>query len=242
MSSARELQQALAEVADRDNARSLQRFFKTGKGQYGAGDVFAGVRVPDVRRIAKGYADLSPADLNDLLDSEVHEHRFAALAILVAQFQAASRPDARDDAERDRIVGFYLDAMRRGRVNNWDLVDSSAEYILGEYLYDRPRDQLLRLARSGIVWQRRIAIISTFAFLKHGDASTTLEVAEALLDDKHDLIQKAVGWMLREVGKRVDRELLTGFLGEHAPRMSRVTMSYATEHLDQAERVYYRAL
>jgi 3-methyladenine DNA glycosylase AlkD len=242
MSSARDLQEALAALADRENARTLQRFFKTGKGQYGAGDVFLGVRVPDVRRVAKQFADLSPADLNDLLDSEVHEHRFAALAVLVAQFQAASRPATRDDAERDRLVGFYLDAMRRGRVNNWDLVDSSAEYILGEYLYDRPRDQLARLARSGIVWQRRIAIISTFAFIKRGDASTTLEVAEVLLDDKHDLIHKAVGWMLREVGKRVDPDLLTGFLREHAARMPRVTMSYATEHLPQADRVYYRSL
>jgi 3-methyladenine DNA glycosylase AlkD len=242
MSSARELQEALAAVADRENARNLQRFFKTGKGQYGAGDVFLGVKVPEVRRIAKGFADLSPADLNDLLDSEVHEHRFAALAVLVAQFQAASAPATRNEAERERLVEFYLSAMRRGRVNNWDLVDSSAEFILGEYLYDRPRDQLLRLTRSGIVWQRRIAMLSTFAFIKHGDASTTLEVAEALLDDKHDLIQKAVGWMLREVGKRVDRELLTGFLETHAKRMSRVTMSYATEHLDQADRVYYRSL
>jgi 3-methyladenine DNA glycosylase AlkD len=242
MSSAHQLQEALAELADRETARGLQRFFKTGKGQYGAGDVFLGVRVPDVRRVARGFGDLSPADLNDLLDSEVHEHRFAALAVLVAQFQAASRADTRDDAERDRLVAFYLDAMRRGRVNNWDLVDSSAEYILGEYLYDRPRDQLARLARSGVVWQRRIAILSTFAFIKHGDATTTLEVAEVLLDDNHDLIQKAVGWMLREVGKRVDRDLLTAFLETHASRMSRVTMSYATEHLDQADRVYYRSL
>jgi 3-methyladenine DNA glycosylase AlkD len=242
MSSARELQEALAAVADRENARTLQRFFKTGKGQYGAGDVFIGVKVPEVRRIARGFADLSPADLNDLLDSEVHEHRFAALAVLVMQFQSASRPPARDDAERERLVEFYLSAMRRGRVNNWDLVDSSAEYILGEYLFDRPRDQLLRLARSGVVWQRRIAMLSTFAFIKHGDASTTLEVADVLLDDKHDLIQKAVGWMLREVGKRVDLGLLTAFLEANATRLSRVTMSYATEHLSQADRVYYRSL
>ena len=242
MATARELEQALAEVANPQDVRELQRFFKTGKGQYGAGDRFIGVRVPAIRSVVKEFADLSPADLNDLLDSAVHEHRFAALAILVGQFQRASRPAERDDAERDRLVAFYLDAMRRGRVNNWDLVDSSAEYILGEYLYDRPRDQLARLAKSGIVWQRRIAIISTFAFIKHGDASTTLEVAEVLLADKHDLIQKAVGWMLREVGKRVDRELLIRFLTEHAQEMSRVTMSYATEHFENTERVYYRSL
>jgi len=240
MSTARELNDALAALADADQARELQRFFKTGKGQYGAGDRFLGVRVPEVRRVAKGFAELSPADLNDLLDSPLHELRFAALAVMVGQFQAASR--AGDEGERERLVEFYLSAMRRGRINNWDLVDSSAEYILGEYLYDRPRDQLLRLARSGIVWQRRIAVLSTFAFIKHGDASTTLEVAEALLDDQHDLIQKAVGWMLREVGKRVDRDLLVGFLTANAKRMSRVTLSYATEHFEHSERVFYRSL
>jgi len=240
MPTARELEDALAAAADADQARELQRFFKTGKGQYGAGDTFIGVRVPEVRRIAKDFADLSPADLNDLLDSPVHEHRFAALAVLVAQFRAASA--AGDEGERERLVGFYLSAMRRGRINNWDLVDSSAEFILGEYLYDKPRDQLARLAKSGIVWQRRIAMLSTFAFIKHGDASTTLEVAELLLDDQHDLIQKAVGWMLREVGKRVDRDLLVGFLTANAKRMSRVTLSYATEHFEHSERVYYRSL
>jgi len=240
MSTARELEDALAAVANPEQARELQRFFKTGKGQYGAGDRFIGVRVPEVRRIAKQFALLSPADLNDLLDSPVHEHRFAALAVMVGQFQQASK--ASDEGERERLVEFYLSAMRRGRINNWDLVDSSAEFILGEYLYDKPRDQLARLAKSGIVWQRRIAMLSTFAFIKHGDASTTFEVAEVLLDDKHDLIQKAVGWMLREVGKRVDRELLVGFLTEHATEMSRVTLSYATEHFENSERVYYRSL
>ena len=240
MSTARELEDALAAVANPEQARELQRFFKTGKGQYGAGDWFIGVRVPEVRRIAKQFALLSPADLNDLLDSPVHEHRFAALAVMVGQFQQASK--AGDEGERERLVEFYLSAMRRGRINNWDLVDSSAEFILGEYLYDKPRDQLARLAKSGIIWQRRIAMLSTFAFIKHGDASTTFEVAEVLLDDKHDLIQKAVGWMLREVGKRVDRELLVGFLTEHATEMSRVTLSYATEHFENSERVYYRSL
>jgi 3-methyladenine DNA glycosylase AlkD len=240
MSSARELEDALAAVASPDQARELQRFFKTGKGQYGAGDVFIGVRVPEVRQITQRFVDLSPADLNDLLDSAVHEHRFAALAVMVAQFQAASK--AGDEGERERLVEFYLSAMRRGRINNWDLVDSSAEYILGAYLYDKPRDQLARLAKSGIVWQRRIAMLSTFAFIRRGDASTTLEVAEVLLEDKHDLIQKSVGWMLREVGKKVDRDLLVAFIEANAKRMSRVTLSYATEHFEHSERVYYRSL
>ena len=132
--------------------------------------------------------------------------------------------------------------MRRGRINNWDLVDCSAEFILGTYLYERPRDLLPRLARSGIVWERRIAMLSTFAFIKQSDATTTFEIAETLLADKHDLIQKAVGWMLREVGKRVDPELLLAFLRDHAAHMSRVSLSYATEHLAPADRVYFRAL
>ena len=236
MPGARAVAAALAAVANREDAQNLKRFFKTGKGEYGAGDRFIGVRVPTTRAIVKGFTDLSPGDLNDLLDSDIHEHRFAALVIMVAQYKKA------DAAEQERLVDFYLAAMRRGRINNWDLVDCSAEFILGEYLVDKPRDLLPRLARSGIVWERRIAMLSTFAFIKHGDATTTLEIAESLLADKHDLIQKAVGWMLREAGKRVDPELLLGFLREHAARMSRVTLSYATEHLAHADRVYFRSL
>ena len=236
MPGARAVAAALAAVANREDADNLKRFFKTGKGEYGAGDRFIGVRVPTTRAIVKGFTELSPGDLNDLLDSDIHEHRFAALVIMVAQYKRA------DAAEQERLTDFYLAAMRRGRINNWDLVDCSAEFIVGEYLYDKPRDLLPRLARSGIVWERRIAVLSTFAFIKHGDATTTLEIAESLLADKHDLIQKAVGWMLREVGKRVDPELLLGFLRAHAPQMSRVTLSYATEHLAPADRVYFRSL
>ncbi|MBU1589404.1 MAG: DNA alkylation repair protein [Actinobacteria bacterium] len=232
---ARAVATALAAAAVPGDAAELSRFFKTGKGEYGAGDKFVGVRVPAIRAIAKQHADLSPADLNDLLDSEFHEHRFAALAILVHQYKKAA------PADREWFYDFYLAAMRRGRINNWDLVDSSAEFIVGEYLYDKPRDLLFRLSRSGIVWERRIAVLSTFAFIKHGDASTTLELAASLLDDRHDLIHKAVGWMLREVGKRVDRDLLVAFLRQHAARMPRVMLSYATEHLSPAERVYFRS-
>lgn len=232
---ARKVTAALAEAAVPEDARELSRFFKTGKGQYGAGDKFLGVRVPATRVIARDFVDLSPADLNDLLDSEFHEHRFAALVILVGQYTSAA------PAEREWFYDFYLAAMRRGRINNWDLVDSSAEFIVGDYLVDKPREILHRLSRSGIVWERRIAVLSTFAFIKRKDASTTLELAATLLDDRHDLIQKAVGWMLREVGKRVDRDLLVAFLREHAARMPRVMLSYATEHLSQAERVYFRS-
>jgi 3-methyladenine DNA glycosylase AlkD len=176
-----------------------------------------------------------------LLGSEVHEHRLAALFILNAQFAAVSRPKTRDEDARERMVAFYLAAVRRGRVNNWDLVDSSAEFVLGEYLFGRSREPLFDLAESPSLWERRVAVLASFAFLKHGDASTTLELAERLLRDREDLIQKAVGWMLRETGKRVDRALLTGFLDAHAARMPRTMLSYATEHLDPAVRAEYRS-
>jgi len=232
---------ALAEVASSDDAEFLQRFFKTGPGQYGAGDVFIGVRVPQTRAVAKQFTELPLAEIDELLDSEVHEHRLAALILLNGAFARASAARSRDDGERERIAAFYLAAVRRGRVNNWDLVDASAEFVLGEYLFDRPRFLLFELAESDSLWWRRVAVLSSFAFIKHGDASTTLELAALLLTDREDLMHKAVGWMLREVGKRVDRSLLVGFLDEHAPAMPRTMLSYATEHLDPGIRASYRA-
>lgn len=241
MTTAADVMAALAEVADADDAVFLQRFFKTAPGQYGEGDVFIGVRVPATRAVAKRFADLSTDEIAVLLDSEVHEHRLAGLIILNRLFEVASRPRGRDDAERGRLADFYLDAVRRGRVNNWDLVDGSAEFVLGEYLFDRPRDLLFELAASDVLWERRVAVLSSFAFIKQRDASTTLQLAERLLDDREDLMQKAMGWMLREVGKRVDPDILRGFLDEHAARMPRTMLSYATEHLDPPTRAAYRA-
>jgi hypothetical protein len=235
------VKQALAAVASADDAHFLQRFFKTGEGQYGAGDIFIGVRVPRTRAVVRRFATLPLAEIEVLLDSAVHEHRLAGLLILAAQFSRASPPAGRDDSVRRIIADCYLAAVRRGRVNNWDLVDSSAEFLLGEYLFDRPRSPLFELARSESLWERRVSVLTTFAFLKHGDASTTLQIAELLLDDREDLINKAVGWMLREVGKRVDRQLLLTFLDAHAARMSRTALSYATEHLDPQLRADYRS-
>ncbi|WP_280216054.1 DNA alkylation repair protein [Nocardia cyriacigeorgica] len=233
---------ALAEHADPGDAVHLQRFFKTGPGQYGEGDVFIGVRVPATRAVAKRFAALPLTEIGTLLDSPVHEERLAALIILNNRFAKASKPRTFDEAARAEMVRFYLDAVRRGRVNNWDLVDVSAERIVGPWLLDKPRDLLFELAGSDSLWERRVALLSTFAFIKAGDASTTFAVAERLLGDRHDLIQKALGWMLREVGKRVDRQLLTDFLDRHAARMGRTALSYATEHLEPESRARYRAM
>ncbi|WP_067795723.1 DNA alkylation repair protein [Nocardia beijingensis] len=232
---------ALRELADPADAANLRRFFKTGPGEYGEGDVFLGVRVPASRRVAKRFAALPLEEIDRLLDSDVHEDRFAALVILNARFAAASRPRSFDDAARGAMVRLYLAAVRRGRVNNWDLVDVSAENIVGPWLLDKPRDLLFELAGSESLWERRVALLSTFAFIKAGDASTTFALGELLLGDRHDLIQKALGWMLREVGKRVDRALLTDFLDRHAAAMGRTALSYATEHLPPELRAEYRA-
>ncbi|MBF6099769.1 DNA alkylation repair protein [Nocardia cyriacigeorgica] len=239
---AEQVRAALAEHADPGDAVHLQRFFKTGPGQYGEGDVFIGVRVPATRAVAKRFAALPLTEIGALLDSPVHEERLAALIILNSRFAKASKPRTFDEAARAEMVRFYLDAVRRGRVNNWDLVDVSAERIVGPWLLDKPRDLLFELAGSDSLWERRVALLSTFAFIKAGDASTTFAVAERLLGDRHDLIQKALGWMLREVGKRVDRQLLTDFLDRHAARMGRTALSYATEHLEPESRARYRAM
>ncbi|MFE3446645.1 DNA alkylation repair protein [Nocardia sp. NPDC059180] len=240
--SAEQVRAALAELADPADAVHLQRFFKTGPGEYGEGDVFVGVRVPATRSVAKRFAALPLTEIDALLDSPVHEERLAALIILNARFEKASKPRTFDDAARAEMVRFYLDAVRRGRVNNWDLVDVSAERIVGPWLLDKSRDLLVELADSDSLWERRVALLSTFAFIKAGDASTTFALAERLLADRHDLIQKALGWMLREVGKRIDRQQLTDFLDRHAAEMGRTALSYATEHLDPESRVRYRAM
>ncbi|WP_167478112.1 DNA alkylation repair protein [Nocardia arthritidis] len=237
---AQQVRAALAEVADPADAIALQRFFKTGPGEYGAGDVFIGVRVPVTRSIAKRFAALPLDEIDLLLDSPVHEERLAGLVLLNGRFARASR-GVPDEVEQRRIVDRYLAAVRRGRVNNWDLVDVSAENIIGPWLLDRPRDLLFELAQADSLWERRVALLSTFAFIKAGDASTTFALSELLLDDRRDLIQKALGWMLREVGKRIDRTLLTGFLDVNAAKLGRTALSYATEHLDAETRADYRS-
>lgn len=239
---AAQVRKTLADLANPTDAHHLQRFFKTGDGDYGAGDIFLGVRVPVTRKVAKQYSALPLSQIDELLDSPLHEERLAALFILNARFAAASKPHTRDDDARAEMVERYLAAVRRGRVNNWDLVDASAEHIIGPWLLDRDRSLLFELAEQDSLWERRVALLSTFTFIKAGDPSTTFELAEILQRDRRDLIQKALGWMLREVGKRVDRTALTGFLDQHAPELGRTALSYATEHLDPAQRAAYRAM
>jgi len=244
-STAAELAAAIDAAGDPQDAAFLQRFFKTGSGQYGEGDVFVGVRVPATRAIVKRFERMPLAEASALLESPVHEHRLAALLVMVRQFEVASRERTRDEGARLALHAAYLDAVRAGRVNNWDLVDSSAEFLVGEFLREAGRgdDPLLdRFAASVSLWERRVAVLATFAFIKAGDAAPILRLAPRLLDDPEDLMHKAVGWMLREVGKRVDRGVLTGFLDEHAPRMPRMMLSYATEHLTPDERAAYRAM
>lgn len=233
--SAADVAVALGELANAADAAQLQGYFKTGPGEYGEGDVFVGVRVPVIRKVAKRFRDLDLDAIDDLLDSDIHEHRACALLILGEQFQHRV-------GDRAQIVERYLAALHRGRVNNWDLVDSSAGSILGVWLIGRDRALLFELSTSESLWERRVAMIATSAFTWAGDPSATIELAERLLPDRADLIQKAVGWMLREVGKRVGRDVLTGFLDRHAALMGRTALSYATEHLIPEERARYRAM
>ncbi|MFD9546627.1 DNA alkylation repair protein [Nocardia salmonicida] len=239
---AAQVRKALADLANPTDAHNLQRFFKTGPGEYGEGDIFLGIRVPVTRKVAKQFATLPLSQIDELLDSPLHEERLAALFILNARFAEASKPRVRDDKARAEMVDLYLAAVRRGRVNNWDLVDASAENIIGPWLLDKDRALLFELADQDSLWERRVALLSTFAFIKAGDPSTTLELAAILRSDRRDLIQKALGWMLREVGKRVDQAALTDFLDENAPELGRTALSYATEHLEPEQRAAYRAL
>ena len=223
----RQLERELAAVADPKRAIASAWFFKTGKGEYGEGDRFIGIRVPVQRKIALQYRTLTLNDIAHLLASKVHEHRLVALEILVAQYENGSETD------RDKIFHFYL--KNAARVNNWDLVDASAPYIVGEHLRTRPRDILYTLARSSVIWERRIAIVSTFAFIRAREIQDTYRIAEILMLDKHDLIQKATGWALRETGKVSPSDLIL-FLREHYASLARTTLRYAIERFSPEER------
>ena len=224
------IEDELKELENPRKAKVLSRFFKTGKGEYGEGDVFLGVMVPETRRVAKRHRDLSLIEIQKLLNSKIHEHRLAALLILVEKFSKG------DERERKRIYEFYLQNARK--VNNWDLVDLSAPKIVGRHLLDGKRTVLRKLAKSRNLWERRIAIVSTYAFIKEGQYEDTLKISEMLLEDEHDLIHKAVGWMLREVGKK-DQEEEEKFLGKYHRKMPRTMLRYAIEKFDKKRREFY---
>lgn len=225
-----EIRKAILKQKNPTQAVNLQRFFKTGKGEYGEGDIFYGIKVPEQRMIAKQFKDLALNDLKTLILSKVHEERLIAAFILVDQFKSG------DEKKKKIIFNFYL--KNRKGINNWDLVDLSAPKIVGAYLIDKEKDLLYNFAHSKDLWEKRISIISTQAFIREHFFEDTLKISEILLNDKHDLIHKAVGWMLREVGNR-DMETEEEFLRRHYKEMPRTMLRYAIEKFPEQKRIAY---
>ena len=221
----------LKALANPSRAFGLQKFFQTAKGQYGEGDVFLGLTVPEVRKVASKYKDLSFPEIEKLTSSRFHEFRLCGLVILTLQFKSS-----KEASDQQKIFNFYMKQAKAGYVNNWDLVDVTAP-IIGAYLVGQkdPYPFLEKLSRSKSLWERRLAIIFTFAFIRAGELDPTIEISQRLLKDDHDLIHKAVGWMLREVGKR-DIQILREFLNENAQDMPRTMLRYAIEKLSETER------
>lgn len=220
----------LRKLSDKNKARVLQGFFKTNKGEYGYGDIFLGVVVPKIRKLSDKYLDLSFEELRDLINSKVHEERFLALLILIRRYNSSKEENKKE------IFEFYLNNING--VNNWDLVDLSAPRILGNFLINKPKDIIYELSKSQDLWERRIAIISTYSFILQGEFEDTLNLSDILIKDKEDLIQKAVGWMLREVGKR-NEEILKDFLKERYKKMPRTMLRYAIEKFSKDLRKKY---
>ncbi len=225
-----EIQTELRKLADKEIAEHSQRFFKTGKGEYGEGDVFLGIRVPVLRQTAKKYIAAPLSVCQGLMKSKYHEERLFALILLVMAYKKAD-PDG-----QKRIYHFYLSNTQY--INSWDLVDLSAQYIVGDYLRDRDKKMLYQLAVSESLWERRIAIIATLDFIRHNEFSDALAISELLLSDPHDLIHKAVGWMLREIGKR-DLAAEEAFLKKHYQKMPRTMLRYAIEKFEEEKRLGY---
>jgi 3-methyladenine DNA glycosylase AlkD len=226
----KEIQKELALAGNKETADILQRFFKTGKGEYGEGDVFRGIKVPIIRKLSKKYNDIFLSEVVKLLHSSFHEDRLLALLILVEKYRKGN------EALKEKIFKLYLANAKY--VNNWDLVDLSAEHIIGVHLFEKDKRLLTTLAKSNILWERRIAVLSSFHFIKNGKFSETLTVAKILLKDKEDLIHKAVGWMLREIGKR-DLFIEEKFLRKHYKEMPRTMLRYAIERFPENKRKAY---
>jgi 3-methyladenine DNA glycosylase AlkD len=226
-----DLQKEIRSLADPKRAKNFAWFFKTGPGQYGEGDKFLGLNTPQMRSLSQKYKHLSLSDIQNLIKSYYHEERSIAIQILVSQFTQNSKI----------IYDFYLKNTKY--INNWDLVDVSAPKIVGAYLSDKPRDILYQLAKSDSIWERRISIISCLYFIaKNNDSLDALKISKLLLSDTHDLIHKAVGWMLREVGKRCGEKYLTDFLDANYKNMPRTALRYAIERFPEPKRKYYLKL
>jgi 3-methyladenine DNA glycosylase AlkD len=229
--SATQVQKEIQALANRGRAHDLQKFFQTAPGQYGEGDVFLGLTVPEVRSIAREYKGISLREIEVLIQSKFHEVRLCGLVILTLQYKAA-----KERKEKKKLFDLYMKSMTAGYINNWDLVDVTAP-IIGEFLIDTEDPYILlnKLAKSKSLWQRRVSIVFTFAFIRSGDIEPTFLMAEKLLGDKHDLIHKAVGWALREAGKLNGKEL-RGFLSNHSHEMPRTMLRYSIEKFSERER------
>ncbi len=227
----KEIRKELRNLANPEKAKILMGFFKTGKGQYGEGDKFLGIMVPQTRLVAKKHAQLPLAEVLQLLQSAFHEERLAALLILVLQYQQG------DEKQKKKIFDAYLKNTQW--INNWDLVDLTADRIVGAYLANKPKDLLFKLAKSKMLWERRIAMLATFHEIKNGRSETALAIAEKLLLDREDLMHKAVGWMLREVGKRCSQQVEEKFLQKYVKLMPRTTLRYAIERFEEGKRLRY---
>ena len=227
---AKEVINALKTLATEERRKVNEWFFKTEKGEYGYGDIFLGVTAPDLRRIAKKFSqEISLQELTELIRNPIHEVRLCALIILVNKYKKENS---------DKIYQYYMDHLTA--INNWDLVDSSAPYIVGDYLYKHPEKSkiLIDFSHSENLWVRRISIVSTFTFIKNNEFNTTLEIAKLLLNDNHDLIHKALGWMLREIYKR-DERIIKRFIRQNYAQIPRTTLRYAIERMDKEERLLY---
>ena len=224
------IKKEIQEFADKKQAEILQKIFKTEKGEYGEGDIFLGVKVPVQRKIARKYSRIGLLKIKELMKSKIHEYRMTALIILVTKYKKAS------EEEKANIFEFYLKNIKYA--NNWDLVDLSAPNIVGAFLFDKKKSILYNLVQSDNLWERRIAIVSSLYFIKKKEFQDTLALSEILLNDSHDLIQKSVGWMLREVGKR-DEIVLENFLKMHYKELPRTTLRYAIERFEEEKRQRY---
>jgi 3-methyladenine DNA glycosylase AlkD len=223
------LRKELLKKANKEKAKLLQGFFKTGPGQYGEGDLFLGVMVPETRKIVKKYKHLALADLLESVSSKFHEERLTALLILVCKFA-----EALTDKEKEKIFKFYIE--NRKYINNWDLVDLTAPKVVGAFLENKDKSLLYKFARSKDLWEKRIAMLACFYFIYKKDCQDALKIAEILKNDQHDLIQKAVGWMLREVGKRCGQKIEEEFLKKYYKTMPRTMLRYAIERFCEKER------